>query len=174
MAKSAGCCGALRLHLGDEAAALDDARRNIDAWWPAIEAGAEALVMNASGCGATVREYAHLLRHDPAYADKAKRVTALTRDVSEILAQEQDRLLARLDRASPGPELTMVAYHPPCTLQHGQQIRGFADQQLRKPDDPSNASNRRISVIVQYLKPAEGKAPANGKKEVARAEKNLT
>ncbi|MEK6349885.1 MAG: glycolate oxidase subunit GlcF [Burkholderia sp.] len=126
IAPEAGCCGAIRLHLNYRDEALDDARRNIDAWWPAIEAGAEAIVMNASGCGATVLEYAHLLRNDPAYADKARRVVELTRDVSELLAGFEARLVALAKRRG----MQTVAYHPPCTLQHGQQSRGKVERLL--------------------------------------------
>eukprot|EP01034_Spumella_vulgaris_P030512 gene30512-37743_t len=127
MAPKAGCCGAIRYHLSDQAGGLDDMRRNIDAWWPLVEAGAEAIVMTSSGCGATVKEYGHLLRHDAAYADKAARVSALTRDVSEILCGFGDALAARIDAA----QAQKVAFHPPCTLQHGQQIRGKVEGLLR-------------------------------------------
>ncbi|MDN7810656.1 glycolate oxidase subunit GlcF [Burkholderia gladioli] len=126
IAPEAGCCGAIRLHLNYRDEALADARRNIDAWWPHIEAGAEAIVMNASGCGATVLEYAHLLRDDPAYADKARRVVELTRDVSELLAGFETRLVALAKLRG----MQTVAYHPPCTLQHGQQSRGKVERLL--------------------------------------------
>jgi glycolate oxidase iron-sulfur subunit len=121
----AGCCGALRHHLGDPDGGLDDARRNVDAWWPHVEAGAEAIVMNASGCGAMVREYGHLLRSDPAYAEKAARVAALTRDVVEIVAGRVGDLRAAVPAAP-----VRVAFHPPCTLQHGQKIRGAVESVL--------------------------------------------
>ncbi len=120
VARRAGCCGAIRHHLNDHDGALDDARRNIDAWWPAIEAGAESIVMNASGCGAMIREYGHLLRNDPVYAEKATRVAALTRDLSEVLLPFSDFLVSKLQ----APTARRVAWHPPCTLQHAQQIRG--------------------------------------------------
>jgi glycolate oxidase iron-sulfur subunit len=126
VAPSAGCCGAIRLHLGYVDDALDDARRNIDAWWPHVEQGVEAIVMNASGCGATVKEYAHILRNDPAYADKARRVVELTRDLSEILPAFQQQLVAAARRRG----IHTVAYHPPCTLQHGQQLRGGVEEVL--------------------------------------------
>jgi glycolate oxidase iron-sulfur subunit len=123
-ARGAGCCGALRYHLNDQAAGLADMRRLIDAWWPAIEAGGvEAIVMTASGCGVTVREYGHLLAHDPAYRDKAARVSALTRDLSEVL--EPQALPARRG-------LGRVACHSPCSLQHGQQVRGKAEALLAR------------------------------------------
>jgi glycolate oxidase iron-sulfur subunit len=115
----AGCCGAVRYHMNDQAGGLDDMRRNIDAWWPHVEQ-VEAIVMTASGCGVTVKEYGHLLAHDEVYAAKAQRISELTRDLSEILPQFQDELGAKVR----GKVKQRVAYHPPCTLQHGQQIRG--------------------------------------------------
>ncbi|WP_438395403.1 glycolate oxidase subunit GlcF [Caballeronia sp. DA-9] len=126
IAPDAGCCGAIRLHLGYNENALDDVRNNIDAWWPYVEAGVEAIVMNASGCGATVKEYAHLLRNDPAYAEKAARIVDLTRDLAEILPQFEDELSAMVRRRA----VHTVAFHPPCTLQHGQQIRGRVENLL--------------------------------------------
>jgi glycolate oxidase iron-sulfur subunit len=126
----AGCCGAIRYHLNDQAGGLDDMRRNIDAWWPYVDGAAgvevEAIVMNASGCGATVKEYGHLLQHDPAYAAKAHRIAQLTRDISEILPEFEAQLQARLQ----GKIKQRVAFHPPCTLQHGQKIRGKVEQIL--------------------------------------------
>lgn len=89
-ADGAGCCGAVRMHLDDHEGARADARRNIDAWWPHIEQGAETVIITASGCGAHVREYAHLLEGDPAYAAKAARVTLLSRDIGEVIAAEKD------------------------------------------------------------------------------------
>jgi glycolate oxidase iron-sulfur subunit len=126
-APGAGCCGALRFHLNDQEAALDDMRRNIDAWWPHVEQ-AEAIVMTASGCGVTVKEYGHLLAHDRAYAEKAARIAGMTRDLSEILPAFEAELVQRL-RARPPAEA--VAWHAPCTLQHGQQIRGKVEGLLR-------------------------------------------
>jgi len=117
-APKAGCCGAVRYHLNDQAAGLDDMRRNIDAWWPYVDQ-VEAIVMTASGCGVTVKEYGHLLRHDEAYAAKAHRISSMTKDLSEIMPAFQDELAAKLK----GRIAKRVAYHPPCTLQHGQQIR---------------------------------------------------
>ncbi|WP_321854912.1 glycolate oxidase subunit GlcF [Paraburkholderia tropica] len=127
VAPQAGCCGAIRLHMGYADDALNDVRANIDAWWPHIEQGVEAIVMNASGCGATVKEYAHLMRHDPVYAEKARRVAELTRDLAEILPPFEDQLLAATRRRG----IHTVAYHPPCTLQHGQQLRGGVEHVLR-------------------------------------------
>ena len=127
---NAGCCGALRHHLNEHANALDDMRRNIDAWWPEIEAGADAIVMTASGCGATVKEYGHLLRHDPRYAEKARRVSALTKDLCEVLYMEREGLERKLATAWPADLPKRVAFHPPCTLQHGQQIVGVVESLL--------------------------------------------
>ena len=126
-ASNAGCCGALRFHLSDEEAALADMRRNIDAWWPYIEQGIEAIVMTASGCGVMVKDYAHLLRNDAQYAEKAQRISALTKDLSEILPQFEATLLPLLQ----GKMQQRIAWHPPCTLQHGQQIRGKVEGLLR-------------------------------------------
>jgi glycolate oxidase iron-sulfur subunit len=111
----AGCCGALRFHLNDQDGGRDDMRARIDAWWPMIERGeVEAIVMTASGCGVTVREYGEHLAGDPRYREKAARVSAMTRDLSEVLPLE------KLSGGSKGK----VAFQSPCTLQHGQQIRG--------------------------------------------------
>jgi glycolate oxidase iron-sulfur subunit len=121
------CCGALPYHLSehDEARAL--ARRNIDAWWPHVEHGAEAIVVTASGCGVMVREYDHLLASDPAYAARAKRIAELARDPVEIVAAEWTTLAPRIDRARTRAH---VAFHPPCTLQHGMKIRGEVERLL--------------------------------------------
>jgi glycolate oxidase iron-sulfur subunit len=126
-APRAGCCGAVSYHLSAHDEGLGFMRRNIDAWWPAIEAGAEAIVMTASGCGAMVQEYGHLLRHDPAYADKARRVSELTRDLGEVLLEEDLSVLA------PSPAATgKVAFHCPCTLQHAMKQSGVVEQVLEK------------------------------------------
>jgi glycolate oxidase iron-sulfur subunit len=133
VADGAGCCGAIRTHLNDVEGGLADMRRNIDAWWPLVEGltsegKVEAIVMNASGCGAAVKDYGHALAHDPVYAEKAARIAALTKDVSELLPELVAPLKAKL-RAS-GPR--KLAYHPPCTLQHGQQLRGGVEAGLRE------------------------------------------
>jgi len=126
-ADRAGCCGAIRYHMNDHAGGLGNMRANIDAWWPHIEAGAEAIVMTASGCGAMVKEYGHLLRDDPAYAERAVRVSAMTRDLCEVLPAFSQQLL---QKAKPEAQRPRVAWHPPCTLQHGQQIRGAVETLL--------------------------------------------
>jgi len=127
IAPKAGCCGAIRYHLNDQAGGLDDMRRNIDAWWPYVAAGAEAIVMTASGCGVTVKEYGHLLQDDPLYAEKAKRISELTKDLSEIMPVFEAELAKQLT----GKITQRIAYHPPCTLQHGQKIHGKVESVLR-------------------------------------------
>ncbi|NMQ29521.1 glycolate oxidase subunit GlcF [Candidatus Accumulibacter phosphatis] len=129
-APAANCCGALRYHLHAQAKALDDMRQVIDAWWPDVESGrVEGFVMTASGCGEHVREYGHLLKDDPLYADKAARIAAMTRDASEVLAAEQEPLAALLRRAG-ADSGQRVAFHSPCTLQHAQKIRGVVEALL--------------------------------------------
>jgi len=128
--QGSGCCGAIRHHLNDQAGAANDARRNIAAWWPLIEAGAEAILINASGCGAMVKDYAHLLADDPEWAARAKQVVERTRDLAEWLPVEIDAAIAagRL-RAAPS---SRVVFHPPCTLQHGQKVRGVVEALLTR------------------------------------------
>ncbi|MFL9906654.1 glycolate oxidase subunit GlcF [Paraburkholderia sp. RL17-337-BIB-A] len=154
----AGCCGATDYHLNAQEAGLARARRNIDAWWPAIEAGAEAIVQTASGCGAFVKEYGHLLRDDPRYASKAQRVSVLARDLVEVLTNEPlDQLQAsQLPGHSPensqgdspanSPEnlptqmpqqlsqqaRQKIAFHCPCTLQHAQKLGGAVESILQR------------------------------------------
>jgi len=123
VAPGSGCCGAIRQHLDDHGGARNSIRRNIDAWWPFVESGqVEAIVSNASGCGAMVKDYAHLLREDPAYAAKANRIVELTQDVAEFLAG---------CTVPAAPRAQRVAFHPPCTLQHGLKIRGQVEALLR-------------------------------------------
>ena len=119
-APNATCCGALRYHLNDQNGGLQNAKQNIDAWWPLIEQGVEAIVMTASGCGVMVKDYGHLFTHDPSYSIKAKKISELTKDIAEILPTLQSELISLIG-TDPKPG---VVYHPPCTLQHGQQIRG--------------------------------------------------
>ena len=130
VAREAGCCGAVRHHTGDHDGGLDNARRNIDAWWPLVEAGAEAIVMTSSGCGVMVKEYGHLLRNDARYAERAHRISALTRDLCELLPDFADNLQDMASAAPRAADGQRVAYHPPCTLQHGQQIRGRVEALL--------------------------------------------
>jgi glycolate oxidase iron-sulfur subunit len=123
-APGAGCCGAVPFHLNAQADGLDYARSIIDAWWPHVEAGAEAIIITATGCGTMVREYGHLLRDDPAYAVKAARISALSRDISEVISAERP--------SAPAPQAQRrVAFHSPCTLQHGLKITGLVEPILR-------------------------------------------
>jgi len=125
-AAGAGCCGAASHHTSATEEGLAFARRNIDAWWPHIEAGCEAIVMTASGCGVHVKDYGHLLAGDPAYATRARRVAALTKDLGEILAGEELGALKSVVDTS-----LKVAFHSPCTLQHGQKLNGVVEKVLR-------------------------------------------
>ena len=128
LAAKAACCGAVKFHLNDHDGAKAEMRRNIDAWWPLMQdgSGVEALVMNASGCGVMVKDYGHALQGDPLYAAKAQRVSELTRDLSELLPDLVPALRTRLQSA-PAQQIT---FHPPCTLQHGQQLRGGVEKYL--------------------------------------------
>ncbi|QAZ38736.1 glycolate oxidase iron-sulfur subunit [Methylibium sp. Pch-M] len=128
VAAEAGCCGALRTHLGDAEGGLADMRRNIDAWWPAVESGdVECILVNASGCGAVVKEYGEALAHEPAYAERAARISALARDLSELLP---DLLPALRARMPPQVAERRVSVHTPCTLQHAQRLRGGVEAAL--------------------------------------------
>ncbi len=126
LARGQGCCGAIKYHLADGAGGLAQMRATVDAWWPHIERGTvEAIVINASGCGAMVKDYGHLLRHEPRHAERAARVSAMARDVSELLPE----LVAAL-RGRVRPPAEVLAWHAPCSLQHGQQLRGGVEQHL--------------------------------------------
>jgi glycolate oxidase iron-sulfur subunit len=117
-----GCCGAVRFHLNKQDDGRNDMRARIDAWWPMVERGEiEAIVITASGCGVTVKEYGDLLAHDPQYREKAARVSALTRDLAEVVPLEGIAAKGALGR---------VAFQSPCSLQHGQQIRGAVEALL--------------------------------------------
>ena len=131
-AEAAGCCGAVTFHLNKQNEALDYMRRNIDAWWPHVEAGIEAVVITASGCGTMVKEYGHLLARYAQYAAKAARITELSKDISEVIFAEKDKLEEVLNsRLAPyASPLTRIAFHSPCSLQHGLQIRGMVEALL--------------------------------------------
>lgn len=124
--KEAGCCGAVSQHLTAPDEALNFMRHNIDAWWPAISAGAEAIMISASGCGVMIKDYAHLLQDDPAYAAKAQRVSALAKDLSEILKD------TNFGETQIPEHLKRVAFHSPCTLQHGLKLNGVVESILLK------------------------------------------
>lgn len=122
----AGCCGAVNHHLSAREAGLEQMRRNIDAWWPAVESGAEAIVMTASGCGAMVQDYGRLLDRDPLYSARARRISELTVDLSGYLLQQD------LSALKPASNAGRVAVHCPCTLQHAMKQGGAVEQVLRQ------------------------------------------
>ncbi len=133
-APRAGCCGAVRFHLNAQQDGLNDMRALIDVWWPYVEAAGagsadavEAIVMTASGCGTTVKEYGHALAHDSAYAAKAQRISALTKDISEVIAAELARLQPLLVAAKASTRASKIALQLPCSLQHGQKITGVIE-----------------------------------------------
>ena len=130
--KQSACCGAIRQHLNDHSGAYADIKRNIDAWWPYIEgennSAVEAIVVNASGCGAMIHEYGHLMRSDSVYAAKAAKVSALSKDVIQFLAPLTNEIIALV--ASSNRARTKAAFHPPCTLQHGLQVKGEVEKLL--------------------------------------------
>ena len=121
----AGCCGAVNQHLSDEEQALVFVKQNIDAWWEAIEKGAEAIITTASGCGTMVKDYGHLLRDDKNYAQKAQKVSELCKDISEVIINEDYTHLQKQKNT-----IKNISWHPPCTLQHGQKINGVVEKIL--------------------------------------------
>jgi glycolate oxidase iron-sulfur subunit len=126
LAAKAGCCGAVKFHLNDHEGGKQHMRANIDAWWPYVERNeVEAIVMNASGCGVMVKDYGHVLKDDAAYATKAVRISALTKDLSELLPMLVEQLQGKVK-----PQPGVMAFHPPCTLQHGQQLKGGVEKHL--------------------------------------------
>lgn len=127
----AGCCGALRHHLNEQSGARTDMRRNIDTWLPALEHGAEAVVINTSGCAPQVKEYGIMLADDPQYAQRARTISERSFDIAEFLLQEESRLLEKLQACEPPTAGLRVAFHAPCTLQHGQRITGVVERLLR-------------------------------------------
>ncbi len=122
--EAAGCCGALPYHLGEQNNGLNSMRRLIDAWWPWVEQGVEAILITASGCGVMVKDFGRLLQHDPLYAKKAHLISAMTRDIGEIL-QAEDLSGLRVKQRT-------IAFHSPCTLQHGQQLNGMIERLLTR------------------------------------------
>ncbi len=123
--RGSGCCGALHFHLGDAERARHSARRNIDAWWPAVEQGAEALVSTATGCTPMLGDYAQLLADDPVYAPRAARLAAMTRDLSEVIRDENLASLSPVKNRR-------IAFHSPCTLQHAQSLDGVVEDILTR------------------------------------------
>ena len=127
-APQAGCCGGVTYHLNYQADAMSFVKANVDAWWPHVEQGVEAIVITASGCGTMVADYGHLLAEDPAYRDKAARISALAKDISEVVHAERTRL-APMVRSTADARL---AFHSPCSLQHGLKVRGVVEEILRE------------------------------------------
>ncbi len=143
--KKSGCCGAVSQHLSAEEEALQFMRRNIDAWWDEISKGAEAIVSTASGCGAMLKDYYHYLKHDPEYANKAKLVSELSKDIAEIVLQESNADSEKKKVLQNMTDSKTVAWHPPCTLQHGQKITGVVEQIL------TDAGYTLVPVNDQHL-----------------------
>ncbi|MHB8353624.1 MAG: glycolate oxidase subunit GlcF [Burkholderiales bacterium] len=129
-APRAGCCGALAHHLADESEALVAMRRNIDAWWPFVEQGAEAIVVTASGCGTEIKEYGHALRNDPDYSDRARQIAALARDVSQVILEELSDN-AMFYNENKRDVSAAIAFQSPCSLQHGQKLKGVVEGLLQ-------------------------------------------
>jgi glycolate oxidase iron-sulfur subunit len=136
--KNTGCCGAVSQHLSEEDEAKVFMKKNIDAWWSEIESGAEAIVITASGCGTMVKDYAHHLKDDTEYADKARRVSELCKDISEIIIKEDYTKLS-------AKESQNISWHPPCTLQHGQKINGIVETIL------NDCGHKLLPVTDQHL-----------------------
>lgn len=130
-AENTGCCGAVAFHLNAQQEGLDYMRRNIDAWWPLVENGeVEAIIVTASGCGVTVKEYGHFLQHDAVYARKAAKISALAKDIGEVLHAELEHIKQLLTRRQAEAGRKRLSFHSPCTLQHGMRIRGVVEKIL--------------------------------------------
>ena len=142
--KKAGCCGAVSQHLSAEEEALQFMRNNIDAWWDTVSDGVEAIVSTASGCGAMLKDYYHYLKHDPDYANKAKLISLLNKDIAEIIQQESEAN-AKYAAVFQARTYGNLAWHPPCTLQHGQKVTGVVEQILTK------AGYTLVAVNDQHL-----------------------
>lgn len=136
-APSAGCCGAVSYHLAAREEALGFVRRNIDAWWPYVEAGAEAIVSSASGCGVMIDEYGELLAGDPVYADRARRISELARDLSEVIEAEDLELFRDVT------DKRATAVHCPCTLSHGQKRDGSVERILQRVGIPLTVTTEK-------------------------------
>ncbi len=122
------CCGAIDHHMAIDERALFFIKNNIDAWWPSIEQGAEAIVISASGCGTMIKDYGYILRNDPDYKDKAHQVAKLARDIGEIIAAEDVGKLRKIINVSSN----RFAFQNPCSLQHGQKMKGKTAELLKK------------------------------------------
>ncbi len=145
VASNAGCCGAVKFHLNDQEGGAVQMRANIDAWWPYVEQGVEAIIMNASGCGVMVKDYGHVLAHDAQYADKAKKISALTKDLSELLPELVPVLKTKIN-AQALERAGKQAFHPPCTLQHGQQLKGGVEKHLSDLGFDVQVANQEVHL----------------------------
>ena len=143
--KKAGCCGAVSQHLSAEKEALQFMRNNIDAWWSDISSGAEAVISTASGCGALLKDYGYYLKHDKKYAHKARIVSELSRDIAEVIAEESHASILNKKKLAEMTTPATLAWHPPCTLQHGQKITGVVEKILM------NAGHTLVPVMDQHL-----------------------
>lgn len=126
-----GCCGALSQHMAETKEARDFMRQNIDAIWPHIEQGAEAIVLTASGCGMQFREYGELLKDDPLYAEKARQISMLTRDIAEVVSAEWNHEFTGQGTNRDKP-VRRVAFQSSCSLQHGEKLNGVAEKLLKQ------------------------------------------
>ena len=124
VAKGAGCCGALSYHLAQHERGMAFMKHNIDRWWPYIERGVEAIVVTASGCGITIKDYGEILKHDKAYAAKAERISAMVKDIGEVIANEDIQSVV-------DPLEKKIAFHAPCTLQNGLKGNSVVEGVLR-------------------------------------------
>ncbi len=137
--QGAGCCGAVSQHLGAPDEATAHIKRNIDAWWPHLTGNrVEAIIITASGCGAMVKDYKYYLRDDPEYFIKAERISYLAKDIAEIIAKEDYQKLAPAQGAR-------IAWHPPCSLQHGMKIKGVVETILQ------NCGFELVPVMDEHL-----------------------
>jgi len=141
----ARCCGAVSHHLSAEEEAKAFIKHNIDCWWPEIEKGVEAIIITASGCGTMVKDYGEILKHDAQYADKASRISELCKDVSEIITNEADRLKEITSKTSNNMNTKSIAFHSPCSLQHGQKIIGLVEKIL------TNVGFKLVTVVDSHL-----------------------
>lgn len=128
-----GCCGAVSQHMAETEEARDFMRKNIDAMWPQIEQGAEAIILTASGCGMQFREYGELLKDDPQYSEKARQISALTRDIAEVVGEEWSEPLSTSPSSQGNNKpVQRIAFQSSCSLQHGEKLNGVTEKLLKQ------------------------------------------